>query len=422
MVLVGLAVGICGYFYVEIFGIGYNAINHILANALTWKTVLILLVMKFILVPLVLNSGGFGGIFAPSLFIGACFGYLFAVALNYFWGLNLDTTTFVLVSMGAVLGGVNSIPISAILIIFEMTKDYTYILPLMLSVVISTMIVQVVLKGSIHVQHLEAQGYRISYGRDTSILRSINVEEVMRKDYVLLPEQTTLPELVSQLMESPHGTFYVVNESGKLSGIITENELRPIIMEYEHLQRMLVASDITRPEIVTIKANEDLHLVMKLFGIENVDEIPVVSETDPFQIIGTISRHDVIEAYNKESLKHNLADGLARELKTIKETLLTQWPSPLILITRNYNTSCQIPNGTCKLSNKRDSKSFKNKELPLPQMTALLVLTTQDALNHLPKKLKVPNGNTVDLLKEKKSATLQSLLHLSHHQSTFPLI
>ena len=82
MVAVGLLMGVAGYFYKEIFGIGYLAINNILADSITWKVVVILLGLKFILVPLIIHSGGFGGLFAPSLFMGACFGYLFAFSVK----------------------------------------------------------------------------------------------------------------------------------------------------------------------------------------------------------------------------------------------------------------------------------------------------------------------------------------------------
>lgn len=324
MTFVGLLVGVCGYFYKDIFGIGYDGINHILASSLTWKVVLILLAMKFILVPLVLHSGGFGGLFAPSLFMGACFGYLYAVLMNSLFGLNLDTTTYVLVSMGAVLGGINSIPIASILIIFEMTRDYTFILPLMLAVVISTSLVQIVLKGSVHVKHLEQQGYHISSGRESSILKSIQVQDIMAKEVILIPEETTLPKLVSQLIESPHGTFYIVNDKNELSGTITENELRPIITEYESLRSMLVARDISRPGVITVKDTDNLDEVLKMFGYENVDQFPVVSSNDPTKIVGTIRRQEVISTYNRESLKYNLADGFANELKTIEKKRLSK--------------------------------------------------------------------------------------------------
>ena len=214
MMVIGLLVGIAGYFYNDIFGIGYHAINSILSNSMTVKIAAILLILKFILVPLVLQSGGFGGIFAPSLFMGACFGFLFSVTMNAVWGLNLDTTTFALVGMGSVLGGINSIPISSILILFEMTKDYSFILPLMLAVVTSTMIVQFVMKGSVHVKSLERQGFNISQGREISILRSILVKDVMSEDCLLIPENMPLKQLIENLMNSPHATLYTIDSEG----------------------------------------------------------------------------------------------------------------------------------------------------------------------------------------------------------------
>lgn len=317
MTLVGLLVGLCGFYYNDIFGIGYNAINKILSNNATWQLVTVLLLLKFVLVPIVLYSGGFGGLFAPSLFIGACFGYLYAYSLNSVWGLNVDTTSYVLVSMGAVLGGINSIPISAILIIFEMTKDYSFILPLMLAVVLSTMTVQLIIKGSIHIKHLERQGFHISRGRESSILRSILVKDVMQEDIVLIPEDMTLPQIISQYIESSHGTFYVVDQNNNIIGAISERELRPIITEYDTLQKMLIAGDIARKELIIVKSDYDLEYVLKLFGKTTVNEFPVISDKKPNKIIGTIDRHDVIAAYDRESLKYNLTEGIAREIQTL---------------------------------------------------------------------------------------------------------
>lgn len=324
MTIIGLIVGICGYFFHDILGIGYNAINKMISSNITWQIVAVLLIMKFILVPLILYSGGFGGLFAPSLFIGACFGYIYAILLNTLWGIEVDTTTYVLVSMGAVLGGINSIPISAILIIFEMTRDYTFILPLMLAVVTSTTIVQLILKGSIHEKHLERQGFFISRGRESRVLRSIYVKDVMREDIILISEDTLLSEIISKYIDSSHGTFYTFDQNKNLSGAIAERELRPIITEYETLQKMLIARDIARDEIVKVKDNDDLDHVLKLFGKTTVNEFPVVSSQNPQKVIGTVWRHDVISAYDRESLKHNMTEGLIRELKTLKLSPITK--------------------------------------------------------------------------------------------------
>jgi CIC family chloride channel protein len=335
MVIAGFIVGVCGYFYNDILGIGYNAINKVIMSKITWQIVVILLIMKFLLVPMIIYSGGFGGLFAPSLFIGACFGYLYAIFVSTVLGIQIDTTTYVLVSMGAVLGGINSIPISAILIIFEMTRDYTFILPLMLAVVISTTIVRLILKGSIHEKHLKRQGYEISRGRESSLLRSVLVKDVMRKDIILISEDTLLPNLISNYIESSHGTFFTIDKKNKVVGAISERELRPIITEYETLQKMLVASDIARTDIVTIKDNDDLDLTLKLFGKTIVNEFPVVSSKNSDKVIGTIWRQDVIDAYNRESLKYNLTEGLIRELKTLNRIPSTKIAEGYSLVERH---------------------------------------------------------------------------------------
>ncbi|MFH1197647.1 MAG: chloride channel protein [bacterium] len=319
MILVGSVVGLCGFFYKDIFGIGYQGINNIIAVKYPINIVLILLAMKFLLVPLVLNSGGFGGTFAPSLFMGACIGYIFSSLLNSFFGLELNTTTYILVGMGAMLGGINSIPISAILILFEMTKEYAFILPLMLAVVISNTLVQVVFKSSVHLKHLEHEGYHLSKGRDTGVLRSLYVEDFMKPDVEVISEEMPLNSLLTHIMDSTHSNFYVSDSSGKLKGIITETELRPIITEYEYLREMLVARDIARPGIVIVHPHDDLEYVLNLFAKQNVEELPVAEVDDIDTIIGTIKKQDIISAYNQESLKNDAAGGLARELKSIKK-------------------------------------------------------------------------------------------------------
>jgi CIC family chloride channel protein len=317
MTFVGLIVGLCGYFYEDIFGIGYSGINNILSIKFTWNVVLILLILKFLLVPLILNSGGFGGVFAPSLFMGACFGFLFAFSFNFFFGFNLDVTAFVLVGMGAFLGGINSIPISSILIIFEMTKDYTFILPLMLAIVTSTMVVQISLKKSIHQRHLEKQGYKFNRNNDASLLRSITVSQIMTKDVVLIPEDMPLPRVLNLLMESTHRTFYTINNSKNLTGTISENDFRPIISEYETLKEVIVARDIASSKVTTVADTENLDHVMKLFEKRDADEFPVISSLNPNVVIGSIRRQDVIAAYNKESIKGNSAEEFSHELEKI---------------------------------------------------------------------------------------------------------
>jgi len=321
MSVVGLMVGLSGFFYSEIFGVGYDTINNLLNEQVAWQVVLILLVLKFILVPLILSSGGFGGIFAPSLFIGASFGYLFAITLQSF-GIEVNTTTYVLVGMGAVLGGINSIPISAILIIFEMTKDYAFMLPLMLAVVMSTLIVQWKLKGSITAKHLEEEGFEVSSGRDTSILKSLSVADVMKPDIFTVKSNLPVPSLVSQLVENPHTVVYTLDNTGGINGVITDNEIMPIITEYDTLSKMLVANDIAKSEVTIVNQNDNLDIVFKLLGKSSIHQFPVKSLNG--KIIGVIKRQDVISAYNKATMKMNVKDSFATELRTLNQSSISK--------------------------------------------------------------------------------------------------
>lgn len=333
MSAVGLIVGISGYFYSDVFGIGYDTINRVLSGSVMWQLAAVLLVLKFILVPLILSSGGFGGVFAPTLFMGATFGYLFALSLNYFFGMNVDTTTYVLVGMGAVLGGINSIPISSILIIFEMTKDYHFILPLMLAVVISTTIVQWRLKGSIQAKHLEEDGFQLSSGRNVNILKSILVKDVMRPDVFIVPASLPVPSLISQLVEKPYNVVYITNPQNKIIGVITDNEIRPIITEYDTLSKMLVASDIAIPNVATVNENDNLEYVFKLLGNSSIHQFPVTDNSG--KIIGTIKRRDVIAAYNKATMKMNARDSFATELRAIDKTHVSKVADGYSIIEKN---------------------------------------------------------------------------------------
>ena len=318
MSVVGLMVGVSGYFFSEIFGIGYETINKLLNEGVAWQLVVTLLILKFILVPLILSSGGFGGIFAPSLFMGATFGYLFALILQSLFGVEVSTTTFVLVGMGAMLGGINSIPISAIMIIFEMTKDYAFILPLMLAVVMSSMIVQWKLKGTITAKHLEEEGFEISSGRDTAVLKSLTVAESMKRDIFIVKANLPVPSLISQLVENPHNVVYTADSNEKIIGVITDNEIMPIITEYDTLSKMLVANDIARSDVIIVNESDNLDFVFKLLGKGSSHQFPVKSEDG--KITGIIRRQDVISAYNKATMKMNVKDSFATELRTLNQS------------------------------------------------------------------------------------------------------
>lgn len=319
MIFVGLLVGVSGYFYEEIFGIGYSGINQILNAVLDWRVVLVLLLLKFFLVPLTLNSGGFGGTFAPSLFMGASLGYLFSIILSNVFGLNVDPTTYTLVGMGAVLGGINSIPITAILMIFEMTREYSLILPLMLSVIVSSTIAQIVLKGSYHLKKLEKQGFRLTSSKETSILKNMMAEDYMQKNPVIINQNKTLQEVVAHLIESKYHRLYTVDNSQRLTGVISDNHVRNLITEFDSLKQSLIASDIADNKPAFVMKDQDLDYALKILTKGDIEELPVIDDLEKRNVVGVITRNDILSIYNKQSLKSDLAEGLTREIATLNE-------------------------------------------------------------------------------------------------------
>ena len=204
-----------------------------------------------------------------------------------------------------------------------MTKDYTFILPLMLAVVISSMIIQISFRGSIHTHHLRLQGYRLNNNEDHSLLNSIKVEDVMTKNISLIDSRTPLPNLLSQMVNSAADTFYLKDRNDKLCGVITSQMIRPILTEFDQVKDVLIADDLASKDVITVSPNDSLDSVMKLFEKKEYDEFPVV-QTEGNDIrqgsgFGVIRKKDVIAAYNKERIKLNLADSFATELKTIEQ-------------------------------------------------------------------------------------------------------
>ncbi len=325
MSCVGLLVGLCGFFFYDIIGIGYAGVNNVLRGYTVWYLAAILLALKFLLVPLTLEAGGFGGTFAPSLFLGAMLGFLFAACVNVLapvTGVAAHAGTFTLVGMGAVLAALNSVPLAAIMIIFEMTNDYSFILPLMLGVVCSTLVTHATFRESLHSRKLRKAGYMLKAGHEVSLLQRLQVRDVMRRgDIVRIKESSPYHEVIKTCIESTHEAFYTIDANGKINGTIALSDLRKAFAEYEDFKEspLLLARDIAAPRVTVVSENDHLDDVIGLFCDETPDEFPVISAREPDKILGSIRKQDIVRAYNEESLKQNLTKGVARGLRTLEK-------------------------------------------------------------------------------------------------------
>lgn len=318
MLIIGLLIGIAGYHYKEIFGIGYKAINEILANQLTFRVVLIIFMLKFILVVLATNVGAYGGLFAPALFLGASFGYLFHFIMLNYLGINLDLSTVILISMGATLGGIHTIPITAIMIIFEMTQDYSFILPLMLAVIISTLIVQISLKGTVHKKHLEAEGFSFQKNDSYSILQQLRIDSTKLKELITINENKPVNQIISKFLESPHDIIYVVNDKNELIGFIQEKDIRSILNDYELIKDVLVAKDISKSKIISVDFQDILENALRLMMKNNLTEVPVIDKSSNEQRpLGVLTLDEIQSIISRENFKKQFTSSLAQELKTL---------------------------------------------------------------------------------------------------------
>lgn len=308
----GLMVGCIGIFLPHILGVGYDAINLAIWGDLAWYMLVILVFVKIAATSLTIGSGSSGGIFAPSLFIGAMAGGSFGYFIHLlFPNITASSGAYGLVGMGAVLAATTHGPLHAILIIFEMTGDYKSIVPLMLSCIIAYIIASQINRESIFTLKLVRRGTDIKAGREVNIMKSLLVKDAMTKDVETVPETMHLNVLLQSTLSSKYSSFPVVDNEGLLSGIITFQDFKEIILE-EVVEGLIVAKDISRSDVITITEKENLEDALEKIGFKNIEQLPVVDEDNPRKIVGILSRRDVFAAYNKALINRSLIEGVKK--------------------------------------------------------------------------------------------------------------
>jgi len=296
----GLAVGLIGFFYPQVFGVGYEAIETALLGGFAVGLLIGLCLLKIVATSLTLGSGGSGGVFAPSLFIGAMLGVAFGSGANaLFPTVATEPGAFGLVGMAAVFAAVAHAPITAILILFEMTRDYPIILPLMLAVITSTQIARRLSPDSIYTLKLRRKGVKIIEG-EMDPLMFVTIGEVMTSNYPTVSVEMPIIDLSQKLEKSGHHGFPVIDEEGHFYGMVTVSDVE------EGLQKEnpnLKVSDIATRNPVTAYPDQSVHDILMRLGTIDVGRIPVVARDDPLQLLGVLRRHDIIRAYSRAAAK-----------------------------------------------------------------------------------------------------------------------
>jgi len=304
----GLLVGLIGIWLPQIFGVGYGTVGQTLFGQLGFVLVLGLLIAKLIATSLTIGSGGSGGIFAPSLFLGAMAGEAFGKIVH--WALptlSAPVGAYALVGMSALVAGTTHAPISAILILFEMTDDYRIILPLMCASIFSTLIARKLLKESIYSMKLERRGKQVHRGMDESILRSIPVSEVMNPSFDAIPMNAHLKEVIRQVQASAQGVFPVIDKQGVLQGLLTLQDLRlaPPAAD-ETLSRLFTASDLITGEVLSVCPSDHLWDALEKFKIRDVAYVPVVEDDQSKRVVGLLAKSSILDRYERESVMQHV--------------------------------------------------------------------------------------------------------------------
>jgi CIC family chloride channel protein len=307
----GIVIGLIGLYFPQIFGVGYGthygpggvlatsgAVDQALAGQIGLATLMAILVLKMIATSLTLGSGGSGGIFAPSLFIGAMLGGAFGFGVHHFFPeVTASSGAYALVGMGAFFAVMVRGPITSIIILFEITRDYALILPLMTAVVIGTIVARRFTSESIYTLRLLRRGVDVRQLEQTSPLREVTVGKAMTRDFPIVPPTMPVSELITKLRDTGHHGFPVVNKDGEFVGVVTLSDIEAAMSRGGSSN--LTVDDIASKSVIVAYPDEYVHDVFVKLGTRDVGRIPVVDRKNPRRLLGVLRRHDVIVAYAK---------------------------------------------------------------------------------------------------------------------------
>lgn len=294
-VLGGLIIGAMGLYSTDLFGVGYPALERAARGEILFQGALILLGLKILATSVTIGSGGSGGVFAPSLFLGGMLGAAFGSLVNlWFPDIAGPVGAYAIVGMAAVFSATARAPITAVVILFELTRDYRIILPLMLCVVVSTIVSQVLYKESIYTKKMRRKGVEPPGEETFDALETILVSEVMTTNFKGVRLSLPIDRLDEEFKAAGQRGMLVVDDQGELEGIVTVTDVENAMRDGKE---DATAGEIATRSLVTAHPDQSLRSALLQIGAGNVGRIPVVTRENPRRIAGVLRRHDIITAY-----------------------------------------------------------------------------------------------------------------------------
>ncbi len=313
--LIGLGLGLVARWYPQILGEGYGTVAEILRGGDPAVMLLLLLVvLKILATALSLGAGFVGGVFAPSLFLGAALGGAYGqVVAALMPGLAIEPSAYALVGMGAVLAGAVRAPITAILLLFELTNDYRILLPMMFAVAVSVFVSENLQRESVYTLSLVRKGIRLRRGRDVDVLEALAVEEVMEREPPVAYEDEPLKAVSERMVEAHAHGFPVLDREGNLVGVIAVQDIERALEKGLGLDRT-VGEVCTRDVLVTYP-DETVNMALRKMNARDIGRLPVVSREDHQHLVGWLRRGDVLKAYDVALVRRNIERHRAEQVR-----------------------------------------------------------------------------------------------------------
>ena len=312
----GLLVGIMGVWLPQVFGVGYESIEQALwgQGELTVLALLLaLLVGKLVATSLTIGSGGSGGVFAPSLFMGCMLGAAFGYAVNaWLPDITAHPGAYAMVGMAAVFAGAARAPITSVLILFEMTDDYRIILPLMTAVVVSTLLTERLSRDTIYTLKLRRRGIDILARPQVNLMDDITVEEAMSRSFQSVNPGMSVKELMKRFNETGYHNFPVVDDRGELTGIVSLSDAQEAALDQE---LHLTVDDISTKSVLTCFPDQTLNQALRQFGARDVGGLPVVDRINSKRVVGMLRRSEIISTYGKALAEQTEARNQADRMR-----------------------------------------------------------------------------------------------------------
>lgn len=298
----GLLTGTIGLYFPQVLGFSYGFIQEGLNNNITPTVFLLVALAKILATSFSIGTGGSGGVFGPTIVIGGSIGG----AVGGFFHLIIpdiipSAGPFIIVGMAGMFAGSSNVPITAIIVVSEITSSYHLLLPSMLVCSLCYFLCRKfnLYRAQVH-NKFSSPAHKGTFFTD--MLEDIKVKDIFnqQKIFCVIPEDMSFSQFCLFFRNTEQHYFPVVDRKGKLCGIFSINDIRHFLFDNQELGSLVIAKDVARKDVITTRLDEDINTVLNKFTVRNIDKIPVVSNDDPTLFLGMISRREVIAFYNKK--------------------------------------------------------------------------------------------------------------------------